>query len=60
MTTDLMPFTYKGTQLRTVVIDGEPWFVAADACAMLELRDTTSAMKPDTSRSDMRRMFRIA
>lgn len=57
MTTDLMPFTYKGTQLRTVVIDGEPWFVAADACAMLELRDTTSAMKmvDDDDKQNIRR-----
>lgn len=38
-------FTYTDHQVRVVVIDGEPWFVAADVCRLLELRDTTSAMK---------------
>lgn len=30
-----MPFTYEGTPVRTVIIDGEPWFVLADLCAAL-------------------------
>lgn len=37
-------FTYEDTQLRTVLIGDDPWFVAADACKMLTLRDTSSAM----------------
>ena len=37
MTTDLMPFDYEGQQVRTVVIDGEPWFVLADLCAVLDI-----------------------
>ena len=41
----LQLFHHRGVALRTVVIDQEPWFVAADACRMLSLRDTTSAMK---------------
>lgn len=32
---DLMPFSYEGQQVRTVLIDGEPWFVAADVAAVL-------------------------
>lgn len=43
MTADLMPFTYEGAPLRTVVIDGEPWFVAADVARLLEY-SATSAM----------------
>jgi len=42
---DLELFTYQGRQLRTLLIDGEPWFVAADACKALTLRDTSSAMR---------------
>ena len=42
---DLTVFSYEDTELRTVVIDGNPWFIAADACRMLDLRDTTSALK---------------
>lgn len=38
-------FRYEGAHLRTVLVESEPWFVAADACRMLSLRDTTSAMK---------------
>ncbi|MBB3039990.1 BRO family protein [Hoyosella altamirensis] len=44
-TSQIVPFQYEGAQLRTVVIDGEPWFVAPDACRMLTLRDVTSALK---------------
>jgi len=43
----LQLFHHHGVALRTVftLSDQEPWFVAADACRMLSLRDTTSAMK---------------
>lgn len=37
MTTDLMPFQYGDTTVRTIVIDGEPWFVLSDLCAVLGL-----------------------
>ncbi|QTF82290.1 antirepressor [Gordonia phage ZiggyZoo] len=38
MNTDLMPFNYEGNTVRTVVIDGEPWFVAADVARILGYR----------------------
>ena len=31
-------FTYADQQVRTVVIDGEPWFVATDVSAILGYR----------------------
>ena len=31
--------------VRTVLRDGEPWFVAADVCAALEISNTTDALK---------------
>jgi prophage antirepressor-like protein len=31
-------FTYQGAALRTVLVNGEPWFVAADVAAVLEYR----------------------
>ena len=34
---DLIPFTYKDTPVRTVLIDGEPWFVLSDLCKVLGL-----------------------
>lgn len=38
---DLIPFTYDGREVRTVVVDGEPWFVLADLCHVLGLSNPT-------------------
>lgn len=35
MSADLMPFTYEGSAVRTVVIDGDAEFVASDICRVL-------------------------
>lgn len=37
MSTEIVPFNFDGEQVRVVTIDGEPWFVLADLCAVLEL-----------------------
>jgi prophage antirepressor-like protein len=37
MTTEMMPFSYGDQAVRVVMIDGEPWFVLADLCAVLGL-----------------------
>jgi prophage antirepressor-like protein len=34
---DLELFTYQDHELRTLLIDGEPWFVLNDLCAVLEI-----------------------
>ncbi|MCX2753120.1 BRO family protein [Gordonia sp. 4N] len=34
----VVPFAYGDTQVRTVVVDGEPWFVAADVARILGYR----------------------
>lgn len=34
-------FQYDGHQVRTVTVDGEPWFVIADACRVLDLSNPT-------------------
>lgn len=44
-TADLMPFTYEGASVRTVMIDGEPWFVVADAARILGYRDASNAAR---------------
>jgi anti-repressor protein len=38
-------FNYQGTQLRTVVLNNEPWFVAKDVCEILEIKNPTDALK---------------
>ncbi|MGW4663248.1 phage antirepressor [Streptosporangium sandarakinum] len=42
---ELFAFPQTGQQVRTVLIDGEPWFVAADVCAVLGYAHTTSALR---------------
>ncbi|WP_435583359.1 BRO family protein [Amycolatopsis thermoflava] len=43
--TDLIPFDYSGRQVRTITRDDGPWFVAADVCAILGIRDTYDATR---------------
>ena len=31
-------------QIRTIVIDGEPWFVAVDVCNVLEIKNPSDAL----------------
>lgn len=39
-------FTHKDFgQIRTIQIDGEPWFIAADICRALDLGQTTNAVR---------------
>jgi anti-repressor protein len=43
-------FDYGGRQVRTVLVDGEPWFVAKDVCDILEIenpRDAMARLEPD-------------
>lgn len=46
----LIPFNYNSRQVRTIVKDGEPWFVAKDVCDILEIsngRDAVSRLDED-------------
>ena len=44
MTTDLVPFRYDGMPVRTVVIDGEPWFVGGDVARALGYVNPSDAL----------------
>ena len=37
-------FHFKGRQVRTIQLDGEPWFVAADVCDVLGLNNPSQAL----------------
>lgn len=41
---DLVKFEFKSHEVRTVVIDGEPWFVAKDVCEILEIANSRDAI----------------
>jgi len=43
--TDLAVFTYSDLQVRTVVRDGEPWFVAVDVCTVLGIANPSDAVR---------------
>lgn len=50
MTADLSVFRFDGADVRTVVVDGEPWFVLSDLCALLGVgnaRDVSGRLAPD-------------
>jgi prophage antirepressor-like protein len=38
-------FEFDSAELRTIAVNDEPWFVAADACRILGLKNTTMALK---------------
>ena len=47
---DIVPFSFEGHQIRVIQRDGQPWFVAADVCAILEIanhRDTVARLDND-------------
>lgn len=41
---ELYPFNYSGHDIRTVKINGEPWFVATDICDVLDLASPRSSL----------------
>jgi prophage antirepressor-like protein len=56
MSNELQIFSYESHEIRTVLIDGEAWFVAKDVCDILELSNPTEALKSldDDERSSLR------
>jgi len=50
-------FTFRDHEVRTLILDGEPWFLAVDVCAICALKDTTSALRRVDDR-DVRRLRR--
>lgn len=52
---DLQVFSFKSFPVRTVIKDGEPWFVAADVCNVLGIGNSRDAMGrlPATMRDDV-------
>ena len=37
-------FVFNSTQIRTAIIDGEPWFVAKDVCEVLGIANSRDAV----------------
>lgn len=54
---ELQKFMYSDKEVRVVVKDGEPWFVAADVCKVLEVTNPTVAL--DRLDNDERAKFNL-
>lgn len=44
MNKEIIPFDFNNNEVRVINQDGEPWFVAADVCRILEIKNTTQAL----------------
>ncbi len=44
MATSVVPFLFEKSQIRVIMIDGNPWFVAADICSALDISNTARAL----------------
>lgn len=42
---DLQLFNYEGRAVRTIAIEGEPWWVAKDVCDVLDIQNPTMSLK---------------
>jgi anti-repressor protein len=42
--TELIPFDFADKAVRTLMQDGDPWFVGRDVCAVLDIRNVADAM----------------
>ena len=51
----IVPFTFEGVEVRTVSIEDDPWFVAADVCGILGLGNTTETLRnfPENERNTL-------
>ena len=55
--TSITPFSFEGFAVRTIQINGEPWFVAADVCEVLDIQNVAQAVA--RLDDDERSMFNI-
>ena len=46
MSTEIVNFNFDQLPIRVVTIDGDPWFLASDACAALDLNNVGQALAP--------------
>jgi anti-repressor protein len=54
---DLQTFDFEQQEVRTVLKNGEPWFIAKDVCEILEIKNTSQAIQ--RLREKERAMFNI-
>ena len=56
----VVPFYFQENEVRTVTIENEPWFVAADVCAVLEHSNTSVALSMlDDDEKGLRKVYTL-
>ena len=45
LATDIIPFQYESHEVRSMMIDGNPWFVASDVCNILDYTKAKDAIR---------------
>lgn len=50
----LQVFAFEGAEVRTVLVDGEPWWVASDICSILELQSGRALARLDEDEKGLR------
>lgn len=53
------PISFNGLSLRTVKIDGEPWFVAKDVCDVLHIQNPARAVAESDLGAEEYRTFNV-
>lgn len=43
--TSIVPFDFNGAEIRTIVINGIPWFIVVDVCRVLSIANVTEATR---------------
>jgi prophage antirepressor-like protein len=57
--TNLVPFNFDGHQVRTVMIDGAPWFVVSDVCDVLDIQNAPEAAK-NLGKDDIAKIYIVS
>lgn len=57
--TDLSVFAFDSQAVRVVLVDGEPWFVAADVCAILGFGNPRQAIESHVDEDDVQKLDAI-
>jgi len=54
---EIVPFAFQGRQVRTVMIDGAPWFVVLDLCAILEIQNAADVAAKNLDKDDVAKIY---
>lgn len=58
-TAEIVPFNFKSYEVRSMIIDDEPWFVAKDVCDALGLKSQTSLVNMRPHQKGIQKMLTL-